>query len=445
MKLKISRIGKTMRIMVQCIAVIAFSATCSITNAQITTSGDFNISHDGSDPWLVGGDGNGDTFGDSSLRLEGHPNVTSMTIAGGSMVSNQSGTIASDSAGMASVTVTGAGSAWNNAFDLSIGTETGSTGALLIENGGSVSNGNATLGGIFNTNSIGSVEVDGAGSTWTNTGTVRIGNQGTGSLDITNGGSVTSANAILSSLSNPQASFTPSGAMVSIDGVGSSWDIAGDLDFGNFGSTPPGLVDLSLTNGGELTVGGILEIRSFGDFIVDGGVLNAETIDLTAANAFDNFDFQSGELNVDSVVGDLVQDGGILAPGDLLGVTEMDSNYTLNGGTIEIELGGLRRGTEFDAIDVAGTTVLNGVTIEVSFVNGFEASLFDSFDIFDGAIDPSSTFTFDFVNAPLDDFQFWDTDSFLNNGIISAVPEPSGVAILVLASAILATRKRRVC
>ena len=64
------------------------------------------------------------------------------------------------------------------------------TGALTIQSGGTVSN---TLGIIGdNAGSTGTVIVDGAGSTWTNSNSLDIGSDGNGTLTIRNGGAVSS-------------------------------------------------------------------------------------------------------------------------------------------------------------------------------------------------------------------------------------------------------------
>lgn len=425
-----------------CFGLVVFVSACSTVNAQITANGDFNEAYDGtSDPWLVGGDVGGDGFGDSSLDLFGSPNVTSLTIEGGSEVSNQTGRIASIFSGTAGVTVTGAGSQWNNALALRVGSS--GEGSLNIENGGSVTNTDASIGDTFNLNSVGTVVVDGAGSTWTNSGSIGVGNVGTGSLTISNGGVVSSAGGSLTSLVSPEASQNPSSAAVTISGAGSTWNNSGDLAIGNDTLNADGDVQFNLQSGGKLSVGGTMKIWDDGLVTVSGGSLEVAALEFASAAATANFDFQGGELSVDSVVGDLIQNGGVLAPGDSPGLTEIDGNYTFNDGTIQIELGGLDRVTEFDAINVTGNTLLNNVTIEVSFIDGFAASVLDEFDIFDGIIDPASTITFDFTNAPLSGLQTWDTDSFLTNGIISAIPEPSGAMIVIVTGTLIATRRRK--
>ena len=66
------------------------------------------------------------------------------------------------------------------------------TGTLTIQNGGTVSNTNIGLIG-SNVGSTGTVTVDGAGSAWTNSTNLAVGNSGTGTLTIRNGGTVSSA------------------------------------------------------------------------------------------------------------------------------------------------------------------------------------------------------------------------------------------------------------
>ncbi|MEM7457520.1 MAG: PEP-CTERM sorting domain-containing protein [Planctomycetota bacterium] len=114
----------------------------------------------------------------------------------------------------------------------------------------------------------------------------------------------------------------------------------------------------------------------------------------------------------------------------------------MQAGTLEIELGGLVRGTEFDAVNVSGAALLNGV-IDVNYINGFTTSLGDEFDIFDGTVDPSSTVSFDFTDAPLGAGLRWDTSQFLSNGVITAVPEPGTITLVGAIGLALAMRRSR--
>ncbi len=105
------------------------------------------------------------------------------------------GVIAANTGSVSNILVTGSGSQWNNSSFLSVGTAGGGT--LNITNGGLVSDtcpvtcaaaSAAIIGDLAGSN--GTVTVSGAGSTWNNVGQVTVGNFGTGALNITNGGLV---------------------------------------------------------------------------------------------------------------------------------------------------------------------------------------------------------------------------------------------------------------
>ena len=84
------------------------------------------------------------------------------------------------------MTVAGAGSTWTNSGLLSVGTN--GTGRLAVASGGLVSNTDGFIG--FATGSQGAVRVTGAGSTWTSSGALFLGRFGAGALTIANGGTV---------------------------------------------------------------------------------------------------------------------------------------------------------------------------------------------------------------------------------------------------------------
>src|SRR5256885_801026 len=88
------------------------------------------------------------------------------------------------------------GTAGALATGLRVGVAT--TGALTIQNGGTVNN---TLGIIADSaGSTGTATVDGAGSTWTNSSYLRVGNSGTGTLTIRNGGGVSASTVSIARL-----------------------------------------------------------------------------------------------------------------------------------------------------------------------------------------------------------------------------------------------------
>ncbi|MGH8046041.1 MAG: beta strand repeat-containing protein, partial [Chthoniobacterales bacterium] len=151
------------------------------------------------------------------------------------------------SGGTLSVKGSGAsiGVASASASTMSVGSAADAT--LRIENGGSVKNTSATLGGASGT--TGSVVVDGAGSLWnpanTSGTTLSIVSGGNGSLSVLNGGAVTMTR---SSTFSPTATHT---ASFTVDGVGSTY-AASSVSFAGAG-TMTGMISgggvVSTTNG----------------------------------------------------------------------------------------------------------------------------------------------------------------------------------------------------
>ncbi len=114
----------------------------------------------------------------------GETSAGSLTVDGGTLLSG-SGVIGSGSASSGLVKVDGAGSNWTNSGTLSIGLY--GAGTLSIGGGGTVIDGDGYIS-ISSTTSTGAVTVSGAGSAWTNSGDLLVG----GTLNVTNGGAVSS-------------------------------------------------------------------------------------------------------------------------------------------------------------------------------------------------------------------------------------------------------------
>jgi T5SS/PEP-CTERM-associated repeat protein len=107
-------------------------------------------------------------------------NGTLHVTAGGS-VSNSNGIVGSFG-GTAEVTVEGTGSTWTNNGDLFVGNNFDGVGMVTISNGAQVTNSNGFLG--FNSPSTGTVEIDGASSTWTNSSNLYVGGRESGAAGI---------------------------------------------------------------------------------------------------------------------------------------------------------------------------------------------------------------------------------------------------------------------
>ena len=126
---------------------------------------------------------------------------------------------------------------WNVSGEIWIG-NTG-TGTLSVENGGSVSNTYGYLG--YSSTGDGTATVTGPTSSWTNTSSVVVGNSGTGTLNVENGGSVSNMTGYLGK--HPGSSGT-----ATVTGADSSWDNSATLYVGLDGTG-----ELTVADGGSVT------------------------------------------------------------------------------------------------------------------------------------------------------------------------------------------------
>jgi T5SS/PEP-CTERM-associated repeat protein len=176
-----------------------------------------------------------------------------LSVLSGGQVSDQVAYVGLGGASASSVLVSGVGSTWTSAVDLSVGYL--SNAVLTVRDSGQLVSPNAYLG--YVDHSAGSVEVTDPGSAWSTTslyigyfgtgslsvtnggkasGFLYVGNAGSGTLSITAGGKVTGSGIIGSSL-NSTGSAT-------VDGSNSSWS-NGSLIVGNSGNG-----GLTISNGG---------------------------------------------------------------------------------------------------------------------------------------------------------------------------------------------------
>jgi len=194
--------------------------------------------------------------------------------------------------------------------------------------------------------------------------------------------------------------------------------------------------------GGTHTVTSTLAIAqnagSSGTYNLQGGLLDASIIDIVNAGTA-TFNFTGGTLAVDQFTGNLVNNGGTLAPGNSPGTTNITGDYTqMAAGIFDVEIGGLLAGTEYDVLNVSGTASLDG-TLNVSLFD-LGSGLFapqagDSFDILTAEILSGSFSTLSYA-ALLDPNLSWQIDyltdaigttDVVRLSVVSAVPVPGAV------------------
>ena len=159
--------------------------------------------------------------------------------------------VGSEAGSTSSVLVDGKGSTWGNSGNLYVGNV--GNGTLTISDGGTVYNQHGIVGHFYTksddvlTHGVGVVTVDGAGSTWTNNGTLTVGSTGEGTVNITNGGAVFSVNGSLGNQVSSLTGLRGQGAVL-VDGKGSTWTVSNALTIGTSGDGV-----LVISNGGAVS------------------------------------------------------------------------------------------------------------------------------------------------------------------------------------------------
>jgi hypothetical protein len=145
--------------------------------------------------------------------------------------------------------------------------------------------------------------------------------------------------------------------------------------------------------GGFVTIAGdaVVEVADrvrFGDggvFEVGGGTLRAKTLELSSVRG-NRFNWSAGRLELENVIGaPLTNTAGVLAPtdftaGDAIGPLTITSDYVQTGGSLEIELAGVDKATQYDHVLVSGAATLAG-SLNVSLIGDFVPRAGDLFEV----------------------------------------------------------------
>lgn len=308
-----------------------------------------------------------------------------LTIKNGGKVESWHGQIASNSTATGTVTVEGQNSQWINPYDINVGIR--GTGTLNIRDGGLVqNNGNGKIG--HYTDSTGTVTVEGPGSQWENGTFLRVGDEGTGTLTISNDGLV-AVGTKTAELGVVELGRVVSGiGAINIGaGTGVAPAAAGRLsapsvEFGhgtgtlNFNHNSATTFTASLTSTGAGThavnhsAGTTLLTGDSSGFsgrtTVSGGTLLVGDRNGNGKLGGAITVSSGGILGGSGAVGSTkVSDGGRIAPGNSIGALKINGDLTLSTGAIlDYELGGPAATDPSsgvsDRIDVTHNLELNG-------------------------------------------------------------------------------------
>jgi T5SS/PEP-CTERM-associated repeat protein len=210
---------------------------------------------------------------------------------------------------------------WTVQNSLIIGND--GSGTMTIDSGGDVFVGTSTNVG-DNDFSDGSLTIDGAGSTLTTTAATTIGNLGTGSLTVSNGAQLTTAQFKIAD--DAAASVLVDGGTI-VDSIGTG-----------VGNRAAGT--LTLANGG----------------MVQSPLVTVVTL---------------GTMNGSGTIDSSVISDGQINPGNGTGTMTVTGNFTQQlFGSLNIEIGGPNAGADYDQLAVNGLSTLGGA-LNVSLINGY--------------------------------------------------------------------------
>src|SRR5262245_16094686 len=118
---------------------------------------------------------------------------------------------------------------WFVGQDFYVGSN-GSSGLLIVSNGGTLLNANGGFVGYNNAASNNAVIITGSGSTWRNQSDLVVGAVGPGNrVEVSNGGALVNSNAVVG-----QSLFSPTNIII-VTGAGSLWSNRADLRLGGVG------------------------------------------------------------------------------------------------------------------------------------------------------------------------------------------------------------------
>ena len=416
--------------------------------------------------WIIADDFNLGNSGNGTLSVEA-----------GAAVESASSNIGRFSTATGTATVTGAGSTWTNSDDLVVGDE--GSGTLNIETGGLVTVGFTTTigtqgtinltGGTLQFGSMSLTDlarINGVSGTLRGTLEPITGFNSLSNLSLSNLAPAVSIDEV--AMLNQGVLFGSglTGLRLTNDAAGEVEAITGErMRFTGSGNTNAGVINnfggqIRFTQDLTNETGGVIQGR--GQFITSGGLTNAGQMnfsggfadvvgDVTLASTgtvttsgggvttfFDDVHFDAGSLvtttqgsqtvafgqvtgtiNTDGDGLWIIANGGTLLPGNSPGLGTFGGDLTISeAAAVEIELAGLMRGTEHDALDILGALQLDG-TLNVLLLDGFTPEAGSSFDIFNFG---SLAGSFDAINLPtLTNGLEWDTSSLYLDGTLTVV------------------------
>lgn len=191
------------------------------------------------------------------------------------------------------------------------------------------------------------------------------------------------------------------------------------INYGKFDATFP---DSYL----YVSLGDVLRVNTGATFIVGEAMARMNTVSVGKHGILQG----QGLIEADVVI----EEGGLLAPGESPGLLSVGGNVTLLGGaTLAMEVNGAARGTGYDALDVGGTVILGGklkVAVLPTFTSVSRLELISATSIIGG---------FSSIELPTG----WRVDTEAGRLYLQSVPEPASMVAMSVGIAAIIRRRHR--
>jgi hypothetical protein len=210
--------------------------------------------------------------------------------------------------------------------------------------------------------------------------------------------------------------------------------LATPADFTNSGT-------MAIAANSLLNVAGLHYVQTGGTTLLNGELATGSLVDI-----------RGGTLSGSGLVVNNLNNGGTVSPGNSPGTLFVTGDYRQTAtGILDIEIGGLLAGVQYDVLRVFGDAFLDGL-LDVSLIGGFDPTADATFDILvAGFFVPGSVSgTFATLDLPTSSIGTWNVEYLSDRvridfavGGTGNVPEPSTIALMIVALGILAIVQRQ--
>ena len=298
----------------------------------------------------------------ASLTLGGATGAQTLSASGRTLTLNGASAVSGNGVlNLTSSTLAGSGTL-TNAGTLTV--TSGTINAALDNQGTLVVGGSSALNGALTTGAGSTLRVQG-GLSGQAAVTVAGGFTNNGVIELT---STNSFNVATLTVTSGTLTNAPGAEIKSVVGAGNARTLTAELD-----------------NRGTLTVSQALTINKSSAVHTNTGtvdIASGQALTIAGGGTFDNnpggIIQGTGTLNVS---GTTFTNGGNVNPATSPGILNVTGNYTQSAtGMLNIEIGGVNPGTEFDQLDISGSATLDGA-LNASLIGGFTPGDSDSFQI----------------------------------------------------------------